>query len=506
MTLEARNAAEAGRDPGARAEGFLASVCPLLPALWLPVCGVVACAYLYAIFGRLTYPYPLEWLEPDTPDIVSRILSGLPIYGEPTYAYVSSMKTSLYYYVVAAFSLVLGNGLLVGRLVSVLSSFGVCIVIWNFVRREGGTWVWASFGVALFFATYHISLDWYDIARLDSLFLLLTVAGAFALRFSRGVAGAAAAGLLFAAAFFTKQAVLFVIMPTLLLYAFAAPKRVIVAACTAAVLIATGMVALHFATDGWSTFFLVEVPRHAAVRADRIVGLWTADLLAPLWLALLSAAGLIVGTWTSDRGRALFYGGLLGGALFDGLIGRANAAGSPNVFMPAYAVLAVTMPLALQAMLRACDDRAGRKLGSCFAVHLVALAQVAMLSYDPRQAVPSARDKALSDQVLARLRSIDGGTLIMDDRYFARLLGKPSVGLDYALVDVLQDQSSPVTAKLQQSIIDALRTRQFAGVVDPQAFVRENLNLGAPVILQSTPSDQRNRFTPKPQAYYPIAP
>ena len=29
------------------------SVCPLLPALWLPVCGVVACAYLYAIFGRL---------------------------------------------------------------------------------------------------------------------------------------------------------------------------------------------------------------------------------------------------------------------------------------------------------------------------------------------------------------------------------------------------------------------------------------------------------------------
>src|SRR5450631_4318384 len=145
MTLEMRNSSNAGCDPGAREDGILSAVRPLLPALWLPACAVVSCAYLYALFGRLTYPYPLEWLEPDTPDIVSRIISGLPIYCEPTYLYVSSMKTSLYYYVVAAFSLVFGNGLFAGRLVSVLSSFGICIVIWNFVRREGGTWAWALF-------------------------------------------------------------------------------------------------------------------------------------------------------------------------------------------------------------------------------------------------------------------------------------------------------------------------------------------------------------------------
>jgi hypothetical protein len=505
MTLGARNSLNAERDLDARANGIVSSVHPLLPAMWLPVCCVVSCAYVYAIFGRFTYPYPLEWLEPDTPDVVSRIFSGLPIYCEPTYAYVPSMKAALYYYVVAAFSLVLGNGLLAGRLVSVLSSFGVCFIIWNFVRREGGSWAWAVFGVSFFLACYHISLDWYDIARLDSLFLLLTVAGAFALRFSQGAAGAAASGAAFAAAFFTKQAVLFVIIPTLLLYAFAAPKRVIVASSATAIFIAAGMVGLHFATDGWSTFYLIEVPRHAAITPDRIVGLWTADLLAPFSLALLSSIGLIAGTWTSDRGRALFYCGLLSGALFAGLVGRANVAGSPNVFMPTYAVLAVAMPLALQTMLPARPDRGGLKLGSCIAVHLVALAQLAMLTYDPRQAVPSSRDRELSDQVLARLRSIDGGVLIMDDRYFARLLSTPSIGLDYSLVDVLQDKGSPVAAKLQGSIVDALRTRQFAGVVDPHAFILEKLNLGAPVILQSTPFDQRNRFTPKPQAYYPIA-
>ena len=35
--------------------------------------------------SRLIYPYPLEWLEPDTPDIVRHRL-GLCVYCEPSYA------------------------------------------------------------------------------------------------------------------------------------------------------------------------------------------------------------------------------------------------------------------------------------------------------------------------------------------------------------------------------------------------------------------------------------
>jgi 4-amino-4-deoxy-L-arabinose transferase-like glycosyltransferase len=325
------------------------------------------------------------------------------------------------------------------------------------------------------------------------------------LRFARGTAGATIAGLAFAAAFFTKQAVLFVIIPIFLLYAFAEPKRVLIASSTAAALVAIGLAGLHFATDGWSTFFLLEVPRHAAIRQDQIAGLFTADILVPFSLALLSSTVLIASTWKSDRGRALFYSGLLSGALFVGLVGRANAAGSPNVFMPAYAALAVTMPLGLQIILKAWSDRENTKFASGVAVHLAALAQLAILTYDPRLAIPSPRDKEISEQVLARLQSIDRGMLIMDDRYFARLLSKPSIGLDYALIDVLQDRGSPVAAKLQESIIEALRTRQFAGVVDPEPFILEKLKFAAPVILQSTPSDQENRFTPRPQAYYPIA-
>jgi hypothetical protein len=502
MTMEARSALTTEDFPDENEEGILSTAYPLLSAMWLPVCLLIVCAYIYAIIGRFAYPYPLEWLEPATSDIVSRILSGLPIYGEPTYSYVPSMKASLYYYVVATVAPAIGNSLYAGRLVSILASFGICSVIWIFVRREGGTWTWSLFGIALFLAAYHLSLDWYDIARLDSLFLLITIVGAFALRFARRPA---IAGLAFAAAFFTKQAVLFVIVPMFLLYAFAEPRRVIIASSIAAILIVAGVAGLHFVTSGWSTYFLFEVPRHAALRLDQIARLFTADILVPFFLALLSSIGLIAKTWKSGRERALFYGGFLSGTVLVGLVGRANVAGSPNVFMPAYAVLAVTMPLGLRVILTAWSERKGLKLASGVAVHLAALVQLATLLYDPRHVVPSPHDTEVSDQVLAHLRSIDHRMLIMDDRYFAGLLGNGSIGLDYSLTDVLEDRNSAVAAKLQESIIGALRTGQFSAVVDPPAFILEQLELSAPVILQSTPFDQSNRFTPRLRAYYSIA-
>src|ERR1700756_350301 len=128
----------AGGTTETQREDLWSSIASLLPALWLPLGGFFVLAFLYAVSSRFAYPYPLEWLEPDTPDIATRILVGLPLYCEASYAYVPSMKTPLYYYVVAGFSAVFSNGLLAGRAVSILSTVGVCALIWHFIRREGG--------------------------------------------------------------------------------------------------------------------------------------------------------------------------------------------------------------------------------------------------------------------------------------------------------------------------------------------------------------------------------
>ncbi len=488
-----------------RDDDLWSSISPLLPALWLPLCAVFALAFLYAVIGRLAYPYPLEWLEPDTPDIAARILAGLPVYGAPSYAYVPSMKTPLYYYVVAAFSPLFGDGLLAGRVVSLLATVGVALFVWLFVRREGGTRLWGAFGVGLFLATYHIAHDWYDIARLDSFFLLLIMAAAYCLRFAPGLRGAIVAGLFFAAAFFTKQAVLILMASILPLFAFAARRRVFAASLVAATVIALGMLALQIATGGWSSFFLIEVPRHVVIEPDRIAGFWTSDIFVPLALALIVSVAWIISLWRTDRAAALFYTGLLGGALLIGWAGRANIAGSPNVLMPAYAGFAIAMPLGLAWALRACGNGRGLRRAGCAAVHLVALVQLGMLLYDPRHAIPSAADRALSDAILAQLRGVDGAVLTMDDRAFAKRLGNGSVGLDYSLIDLVNDRGSAVTVQFQNSIVDALAGGRFVGVVDPPDFLRDKVSFGTPLVLQSTPPERRNRFTPRTQLYYPVA-
>jgi 4-amino-4-deoxy-L-arabinose transferase-like glycosyltransferase len=495
----------AHREAAAPDGGLLAVAVPLLYLLWLPLGLALIGFFLYAVAGRIGYPFPLEWLEPATSDAVSRILRGLPIYCAPSYEFVASMKTPLYYYVAAAVSPIFGVDLVAGRLVSVVSTAGVCFLLWRFIRREGGSGLWALLGVALFLATYNISRQWYDIARLDTLFLFILMAAAYGLRFWRGAAGAAGAGVLLAAAYFTKQTVLLVAIPLLLMLALAAPRRAAVAALALATPVLIGMAILHVSTDGWSTFFLVEVPRNGEIDRSVILSFWTKDLLPPLGLALLTSLGWVAAQWRCDREGALFHGGLLLGALLCGWLGRIHVGSTSNALMPIFAVLALMMPLALQRLLQQDALRQPPRRALPLAVHAVALLQLALLSYDPRGIIPDARDLAAAERLAAFLGGIDGNVLVMDDRYFSRLAGKPASGLDFAVADLLRVKHSPVPEDFKRSVLDALQAAKFVGIVDPPDFIIDQVKLAAPVAMQmSPPAPGHIRFRPRPEQYYAV--
>jgi len=495
----------ADREAAAPDGGLLALAVPLLCLLWLPLALALIGIFLYAVAQRIGYPYPLEWLEPATSDTVARILRGLPLYCAPSYAFVASMKTPLYYYVVASVSPIFGAGLLAGRLVSVFSTAGVCFLLWRFIRREGGSGLWALFGVALFLATYNISRQWYDIARLDTLFLFILVAAAYGLRFWRGAAGAAGAGFLLAAAYFTKQTVLLVAIPLLLMLAFAAPRRAAIAALALAAPVLIGMTILHVSTDGWSTFFLVEVPRNGEIDRNVMLSFWSRELLPPLGLALLAALGWVAAQWRRDREGALFHGGLLLGALLCGWLGRIHVGSTSNALMPIFAVLSLMMPLALQRLLQRIAVRQPPRRALSLLVHTVALLQLALLSYDPRGIIPDASDRAVGERLAAFLAGIDGDVLVMDDRYFSRLAGKPSSGLDFSVADLLRVKHSAVPADFERSVVDALRAAKFVGIIDPPDFVIDQVKLGAPVSIQTLPPAAGHiRFRPRPRQYFAV--
>ena len=65
-----------------------------------------------------------------------------------------------------------------------------------------------SYEECLLAAIFRVGGAWFDVARVDTLFLFFLLAGGYAARVSSGWRGAAFAGLLMAFAFFTKQSAL----------------------------------------------------------------------------------------------------------------------------------------------------------------------------------------------------------------------------------------------------------------------------------------------------------
>ena len=118
-----------------RAAWILRYILLAMAVLYIGVYVTVACL-------RMRYPYELEWMEGAAVDHVRWILSGRPLYVEPSLEFTPFIYTPLYFYLAAAVSKVLGVGFLPLRLVSFLASLGCLWLIGRFVQRETGSWTW----------------------------------------------------------------------------------------------------------------------------------------------------------------------------------------------------------------------------------------------------------------------------------------------------------------------------------------------------------------------------
>src|ERR1700749_955101 len=138
--------------------------------------GLVAIgAYLYIALSRLTYPFALEWLEGNSLVEVHRIVTGQPLYPAPTAGYVPDGYSPLYFAVSAGVARVLGGSYLSLRLVSLLSSLACFALLARLVQRETGSLAAGAGAAGLFAATYFATGTWFDVGRVDSLLLALTI-------------------------------------------------------------------------------------------------------------------------------------------------------------------------------------------------------------------------------------------------------------------------------------------------------------------------------------------
>ena len=113
--------------------------------------------YLVIALFRLSYPFPLEYLESNSLVEVQRILTGHALYAAPTVSYVPDGYPPLYFATSAAAASVLGLSYLPLRLVSLVSSLVCFAILARLVQRETTS---AAAGIAaagLLAATYFIA-------------------------------------------------------------------------------------------------------------------------------------------------------------------------------------------------------------------------------------------------------------------------------------------------------------------------------------------------------------
>ncbi|MEO6966793.1 MAG: hypothetical protein ABI076_13015, partial [Acidobacteriaceae bacterium] len=134
--------------------------------------------FLVASLRRLSYPFPLEQLEGSMLLAAERVAHGLPIYVRPNFSFIPYMYAPAYYYVSGWMVRLLGPHFLALRLVSLLSTCGSMVILYLLVffdtpgsrkRRH----LAALAGAALYAAAYPWTRQWFDLGRLDSLYILL---------------------------------------------------------------------------------------------------------------------------------------------------------------------------------------------------------------------------------------------------------------------------------------------------------------------------------------------
>src|SRR6185437_15255379 len=232
-------------------------------------------AYLFVAVSRLDYPFALEYLEGNSLVEVHRILAGQPLYPAPAAGYVPDGYPPLYFAVSAAAARVLGVSYLPLRLVSLLSSLACFALLARLVQRETGSLAAGTGAAGLFAATYFVTGSWFDVARVDSLFLALSIAALYAARWMSGPPGAVAAGLLLATAALTKQTGLAegaMVLAVLL----TGPRRRLacIAALTEAAVVGVSTLVLGLTSGGWYVFYVFRLMSEHSLTASHLGWFW----------------------------------------------------------------------------------------------------------------------------------------------------------------------------------------------------------------------------------------
>lgn len=416
--------------------------------------------YVALALMRCVHPFELEWQEGGVLQQIERVLHGERLYAPPSLEYMAFPYTPLFTWLGALCTRIVGPGFLAPRLVSILASFLCLLLIYRFAARHGGSALAGWFAVGLYAASYRFCGAWFDVARVDSLFLALVLCALEVLELVPGLRGALLGGLLFFVAFLAKQTALVPAACAWLAFAGRDRRAALVFALALGLPLALCLWFGDAHSEGWFRWYVFDLLRGHPLDPQRISGFWL-EMLA----VLSPVAGLVVlarfrGAQAAKTppAAAAIHGLGLAGLVLAAWLSRAHVGGYDNTLMPACAAAALVFGPALARTLEA---RGLVALGA----GVLALGQFWLLRYDPRAQLPTEDDRVAGEALVERLRAVEGQVWIPDHGYLAERAGKRALAHGMTLIDLLQSSDHARAQLVADELARALAEKRFAVVV-----------------------------------------
>lgn len=381
-------------------------------------------AVIYIVISRISYRYDLEWVEGASLIQVYRIYTGQPVYIQPSLEYIPMIYPPFYFYLSAAVAKFIGISFLALRLVSFASTIGSLIVIYCAVNDKTKSRLISLVAAGSFVATFRLGGAWFDIARVDMLFLFLCLAGVYFLG-KQSTQASILAGLLFSLALLTKQTAfpIFVVaaLSTLLLFR----KQTIPFVGSFTILTLITYIYLNSSTEGWYQYFNLTVPASFQIRFASIFSILLTSFAVEWVVLIIGFFPLFFGMRKIIQDKLHFYYYLMAiGFITASVIARLGHEAYDNNILPSYAGLALLFGIGIGWLTIHFNNQNITKNMFQTILWLAITLQFALLVYNPNQQIPTAADRFAGDALVSKLQSVPGDVLIPYHNYLALYAGK----------------------------------------------------------------------------------
>jgi hypothetical protein len=428
--------------------------------------------HLRIFAGRAGFPLDLEWMEGGMLVHAQRIAAGQGIYVKPSLDFVPYLYTPLYPALLALLSFVFPLGYLLGRVVSLLAFFSALVLLGVLVASEARGLAWGRrllaalvglVGAAAVVAAFAFTGGFFDLVRADSLLLALEALALWLVLREGTWRSAAVAGLVMAAAFFSKQTASIIGVGLGVGLLIVNWRRALVYGGVAAAVLAAGIGFLVKTSDGWFWTYIFKLHQSHSYRwavVPKVVLPDTLKHLGPVFAVLIVATVALACSRKLRRTDIILWAVALAGE-GAAAVGFSTQWAFSNAYIPAvfFPVLAASV-LSGRLLLHAFDCRRWL-LAVPTSMVLLGLAWQNQHIARPQLAafVPQTADYVAAGRLMDRLASVPGDLFIPFHTYYGALVGKRTFVHRMGVRDVGPGLGRP------QGLDQALQAQSFSAIV-----------------------------------------